>query len=160
MKIVTTMFLTACLVLAGCSSMVDIEFAMRGDDEQNRSESGEGNVVYVRVYRLKGEPARTAFEKAPFSQLWSKNAADGMELDGAVLNLDLLPNETLLANSGDGVPVLKAVPPEVTHIGVLAMFRNCKPPHDRIVLTKAEAEDREVFVEVAGSANKLNSRER
>jgi type VI secretion system VasD/TssJ family lipoprotein len=160
MKITNFFLLAASAALSGCSSMADIEIALRGSDRQNRSEAGDGNVVSVRIYRLKGEPAKEAFLRASFSQLWSQNSAEGMALDGDVLSLDVVPSDSLLATSGEGLPVLKGVPPEVTHIGVLAMFRNCKPPEHRIVLSKDEADDLEVFVEVDGSVNKLNTRER
>ena len=141
---------------ASCNSVRDIALRVSGDEGQNARTKGKGRVVYVRAYPLVGERSKAAFEKADFGQLW----VDEPKVDQMVLNGDIVPFEVMPSDGGGDAnavdSTLKGVAAEVTHIGVLAMFRNCKPPFHKIVMTKDEAEDNLIVIWVNEENFRMN----
>ena len=155
-------FAALCGAFASCSSIRDIDLRVIGNPQQNTSIKGSpGRVVYVRAYPLVGQASVAGFYQAPFSSLWVDDARpeiQGIQFGGDYVECDVLPPASSAESKSIAPTVaLKGVPGEVTHIGVLAMFRNCEPPHGRLVLTKDEAADGPVYIVVDKQDHKANS---
>ena len=155
-------FAALCGAFASCSSIRDIDLRVVGNPQQNTSiKDRPGRVVYVRAYPLVGQASEVGFYQAPFGSLWVDDARpeiQGIKFGGDYVECDVLPPASIAESEAKASKVeLKGVPGEVTHIGVLAMFRNCEPPHGRLVLTKDEAADGPVYIVVDKQDHKANS---
>jgi type VI secretion system VasD/TssJ family lipoprotein len=134
------LLLAACL--CGCSGVSNFDLAFRGEEMMNPNSDKDPNQVEVRVFRLQGDAAATAFTNAEWSALWENpKSVNDLKLDGDILSRLLDPNSN---------PVTLRIPrvePTVTHFGVLALF-NTMPPKgsERVVLPRDTAESVEIWV--------------
>ena len=165
MRLSSLFLAAACSLFVSCSSVRDIELQVFGSPQQNTNTKGsKGRVVYVRAYPLVGEASVDGFWQAPFKALWVDDAQpklDGIKFGGDRVECEVLPpSSSAEIENAAATADLKGVPGEVTHIGVLAMFRNCDPPHGRLVLTKDEADDGPVYIVVDEQNQMANSLQR
>jgi type VI secretion system VasD/TssJ family lipoprotein len=126
--------------LAACSSTSNHEVRFRGDEKMNPNEDHLPNTVKVKVLQLKGQAAATKFQDSDFDELWSdpqKVLAAG--LYEAPMTIDVLPGKEPKVG-------LEKMPPEVTHIGVLALFNQPTKGKDRAVVECAQVDGRELWL--------------
>jgi type VI secretion system VasD/TssJ family lipoprotein len=129
------------LALGACSSVKNHELRFRGDPQMNQNENRVPNVVKVRVLLLKGPGAATRFAEGDFNELWNDpgKVLTAQGLHEAPVPLDVLP--------GKEPPLpLEKVPPEVTHVGVLALFDPPVKGKDRVLLEMAQVGERELWL--------------
>jgi type VI secretion system VasD/TssJ family lipoprotein len=131
----TVLLAAVALSFGSCSSVKDYELGLHGSPGLNPNENNRPNPVRVKVLRLKGDESAKAFESADFDDLWvNPMQAKGVVVDGEAQTLDVHPRE------GRVPLMLKQVPAEVTHVGVLGLFNNPVTGKDRVVLTRDEFE--------------------
>jgi type VI secretion system VasD/TssJ family lipoprotein len=131
----------ALLALCACSSTSNHEVRLRGDAQMNPNEDKLPNTVKVKVLMLKGPAAVTAFQEGDFDALWGDAAKvlQAEKLYQVPITWDVLPGKE------PKVP-LERVPPEVTHIGVLALFNQPVKGKDRAVVECAQLGDQELWL--------------
>jgi type VI secretion system VasD/TssJ family lipoprotein len=137
----TAVLLALLPVLAACSSLSNHEVRLRGDEKMNPNEDRLPNTVKVKVLMLKGPAAATKFQDSDFDELWN-DAAKVLTPQGlyeAPLTIDVLPGKEPKVQ-------LEKIPPEVTHIGVLALFNQTVKGKDRAVVECAMVDDRELWL--------------
>jgi predicted component of type VI protein secretion system len=147
----------AALSLVACSGVKNYELGLQGTPDLNLNDDKNPTPVQVKVLRLKGDGAVTAFRAASFDALWENAAAvPGIDLQGAVLS-EYVPVPPTGGGGTPGAPVdarvvikLDQVPPEVTHIGVLANFNTAEAGKDRLVIPRDTLGDEDVWL--VGSA--------
>jgi type VI secretion system VasD/TssJ family lipoprotein len=127
--------------LYACSSVKNHELGFRGDPQMNQNEDRVPNVVKVRVLMLKGPGAATKFAESDFNELWNDpgKLLTAQGLHEAPVPIDVLPGKE------PRLP-LDNVPPEVTHVGVLALFDPPVKGKDRVLLECAQLGDREIWL--------------
>lgn len=150
---------TAAWLLAGCSSAIEVTFY--GDEDQNLDKDGHACTAHARVYFLKGLDAAAAFASTSPQRIWERGPVRGMRYEKPVQTATIAPSGDLAASVALG-----SAPSEVTHVGVVAMFRNCRPVFQRCILTRAQAADYALAVRVvnvpaaAPTQNMLRKRRR
>jgi predicted component of type VI protein secretion system len=132
------------LSLVACSGVKSYEFKLRGTPDLNLNENQQPNPVQVKVLKLKGQESVDAFRAATFDALWENaSAVAGIQLHGAAQSLYVpVPMTDAGAADGDAVVVkLDQVPPEVTHVGLLANFNKTEAGKDRYVIARDQLGD-------------------
>ena len=129
------------LPFAACSSIKDFELGVHGSAQLNPNDDRQPTAVRVKVMRLKGPEAAEAFRNAAFDELWSDPVtAPGVVTEGP-------PAFFFVPARNERVPILlQAVPPEVTHIGVMGLFNTPVLGKDRILLPRDQLGDVEIWL--------------
>jgi type VI secretion system VasD/TssJ family lipoprotein len=124
-----------------CSGVSSYRLGLRGSPDLNPNEDNQPNPVQVKVLQLKGEEAAKAFGTAPFDELWEKPASvPGIAVHGAV-------QSTYVQAKTDQVTLtISDVPPEVTHIGLLALFNKADTGKERLVMPRDQIDDADIWL--------------
>jgi type VI secretion system VasD/TssJ family lipoprotein len=129
------------LSTAGCTGVTSIAVGLQPTAAMNPNHDKVPNPVRLKVLRLAGDEVAKAFEKADFDALWSEPIRDAqVVLTGPAETFDVQPgaNRTEVR--------LDKVPPEVTHIGILALFNEPVTGKDRVLLRRDQADEQPVHL--------------
>lgn len=128
-------------LLAGCSGIKSYELVLRGSPNLNLTRDNVPNQVLVKVLRLRGEAAAEAFRSAPFDDLWDQpDKVVGVVLQGN-------PESVYVPARNEPVVVkINEVPPEVTHIGLLAQFHQPEANKERLVMPRDQIDDAAIWL--------------
>lgn len=137
----SAMLVGVVLSAVSCSGVKNYELGLRGSSNLNPNEDNQPNPVQVKVLQLKGEEAAKAFAGAPFDDLWEKPGdVPGIALHGTV-------QSTYVQARTDRVAVAVGnVPPEVTHIGLLALFNKADTGKERMVMPRDQIDDADIWL--------------
>ena len=130
--------LVLALSLCACSSTSDYELRFRGSKTLNPNSKQEPNSVPIRVLPLRGADEAKRHETEQFDALWeaAKQAID----DKKGMSLSLLPDSSQIVQ-------LLQMPPEVTHVAVLALFNQGNAGEERVVLSTDRVEAVEIVLD-------------
>ena len=132
---------SAAWLLAGCGSTIEVTFY--GDDDQNLDKDGQACTAHARVYFLKGRDAAAVFASTSPNSIWELGPSSGMRYEGPVQTAVIPPDAEIAASVE-----LSSAPSDVTHVGILAFFRNCRPRYQRCLMTRTQAGDYALAVRV------------
>lgn len=132
--------LVTALALAACAAEKNFDLTVVADRSLNPNKgSRDSTSVPIRVLRLKGPEAAQAFETAQFDDVWGSPETEPGQPAGRPQTFDISPGQRRV------IEILK-VAPDVTHLGVLALFEELVPGKERVLLPRAEIESVEVVL--------------
>lgn len=122
---------------AGTDAPREVPLRLLAGNNLNGGSETRPLALVVKLYSLRGTER---FERAPYASFLDEAA------EREALGADLVESREILLLPGQRYEVNEALPPQATHIGVVALFRNPAPTRWRLAFDAAEARDEGVIV--------------